>query len=302
MLLILTNSTDGTTDEIVRRIGTDRCFRFNIDLWRDYSVAFSASGFAIADPTGRAVASREVRACYLRKPSFDDPTGIAPGGSPEAWARSQISYLVGEIYNWCDRDCKIRLVERGAQQRFGKVAQMAVAAKYFSVPRWRIMWTAIGKPLNAGLSGTVVAKPLTADFVENYQFFYTTEVDPSRLDPSFPWFLQSKIEADYDLTVVYVAGQCFGFTVERNLFEGADWRRTINRVDLPWKPFALSPGVASSIRAFMGEARLKFGRLDFLIKGTETFFLEVNPNGQWGWLDPRGENGVFDAVVAELVR
>jgi hypothetical protein len=35
----------------------------------------------------------------------------------------------------------------------------------------------------------------------------------------------------------------------------------------------------------MGAASLKFGRLDFIVSLGTTWFLEVNPNGQYGWLD-----------------
>ena len=35
----------------------------------------------------------------------------------------------------------------------------------------------------------------------------------------------------------------------------------------------------------MTELGLKFGRLDFIIGGEAPQFLEVNPCGQFGWLD-----------------
>jgi len=52
----------------------------------------------------------------------------------------------------------------------------------------------------------------------------------------------------------------------------------------------------------MDEAGLAFGRLDFLLKGPTAYFLEVNPNGQWAWLDIDGGQGIFDAVVHELTK
>jgi hypothetical protein len=45
---------------------------------------------------------------------------------------------------------------------------------------------------------------------------------------------------------------------------------------------------------------LDFGRLDFLLKDETYWFLEVNSNGEWGWLDPDGSRGVLAALVAEL--
>jgi D-alanine-D-alanine ligase-like ATP-grasp enzyme len=47
----------------------------------------------------------------------------------------------------------------------------------------------------------------------------------------------------------------------------------------------MSVQITESIGGFMGAAQLKFGRLDFVISDTQAWFLEVNPNGQYGWLD-----------------
>ena len=45
MLFLITNSIDDTSDEIVRRVGESRVFRFNIDLWRDYEIRVDPGGF-----------------------------------------------------------------------------------------------------------------------------------------------------------------------------------------------------------------------------------------------------------------
>ena len=54
------------------------------------------------------------------------------------------------------------------------------------------------------------------------------------------------------------------------------------------------------VDAYMKELGLKFGRLDFIIGGAEVQFLEVNPCGQFGWLDDRKltlHNEVVDAIL-----
>lgn len=300
MLLILTNSIDATTDELVRRIGVGHVFRFNVDLWRDYEIQVDPSGFRIADPTGRSCASADIRAAYVRKPTFDDLIDTPAGGCLEAWLRAQISCLTQEVYNWCQQAGVVRLVEKGAQQRFGKFAQMWTAQKHFSVPDWR--FTKTKHPPLEFPGKSVISKALVADFVQDYRFYYTTRVEPGKLDISYPWLLQVEIEADSDLTVVYVSGKCFGFVLDRRLFEGVDWRKNINRRVLPWAAFPLSAEIQGRIHQFMQESSLDFGRLDFLIQGDKFLFLEVNPNGQWAWLDMDGSKGIFDAVVQELCR
>lgn len=296
MLLILTNSLDGTTDEIVRRIGSDQVFRFNVDLWRDYTFCVDRDGFRLTDPTGRTCTSGAVRSAYVRKPSFDDPLTIPEGGCPEAWLRAQLNYFVQEIYNWCQQQGLVRLVEKGAQNRFGKFSQMWTAARYFPVPTWQFT---LGDTIDQGEAPYIV-KPLTADFIGDYKLLFTTRAVPSELDPSYPWLCQEEVLASHDVTVVFVCGRCFAFALERSSFSGVDWRKQINRDALAWMPWQLSEDDEARIRAFMQDARLEFGRLDFLACDTDLHFLEVNPNGQWAWLDVDGEHGIFDAVIAQL--
>ena len=51
----------------------------------------------------------------------------------------------------------------------------------------------------------------------------------------------------------------------------------------------------------MNDCGLKFGRLDFLVvENNQIVFLEVNPNGQWAWLDPYNENGLMEAMIYQL--
>jgi len=40
--------------------------------------------------------------------------------------------------------------------------------------------------------------------------------------------------------------------------------------------------------------------MDFLRANGVLWFLELNPNGQFAWLDPAGENGLLDAVADEI--
>jgi hypothetical protein len=288
MLLILTNSLDGTSDEIVRRVGSEQVFRFNVDLWKDYILTVNSNGFFISDPTGRTCRSEGIRAAYVRKPSFDDPLTIPEGGCEEAWLRTQIAYVVQELYNWCNSKGLVRLVEKGAQNRLGKFSQLWIAQKYFPVPRWRFQHNPEGVEVDFS---PCIVKPLTADFIEEYQFLFTKRADPLELDPSYPWMIQKEVDASHDVTVVYVRGVSFAFRLDRATFEGVDWRKHINRQSLDWEAWGLS-----------NEQEERIGRLDFLMSGDVLYFLEVNTNGQWAWLDEEGRCGVFDAVVSELTR
>jgi hypothetical protein len=48
------------------------------------------------------------------------------------------------------------------------------------------------------------------------------------------------------------------------------------------------------------DLKLGFGRLYFLLDDQQYWFCEVNPNGQFAWLDLKGKNGLLQAVVSEI--
>lgn len=152
---------------------------------------------------------------------------------------------------------------------------------------------------------SVTGKPIpgTGDFSK---VIYTNAVDPTRLSDHFPWFLQRQVQAAYDLTVVYVDGKQFGFLLDRSLFSGLDWRQSIGRkeVDEGWTPVTLPSDLSGSLSCIMCDLGLRFGRFDLLTndpKCDQAWFLEVNPNGQWAWLDLKQDRGLFDAVITFLV-
>lgn len=192
-------------------------------------------------------------------------------------------------------DQKFTLVEPYAEQRSGKLVQLRLASRYFSVPEYEVILN-----VQAHISEGAVAKSLSNAMV-GARTLYTTRIDPDRLDPSVPWFLQTYIPAMYDITVVYVRGQVFSFSLRRDFLQRtADWRETICP-EQEWNIHQLPVATENAIGAYMGDLSLEFGRLDFLLDdGGRYWFCEVNPNGQFAWLDMHRKYGLIDAVLTEI--
>jgi hypothetical protein len=105
------------------------------------------------------------------------------------------------------------------------------------------------------------------------------------------------VNASHDITVAYVYGSLFAYALDRKTFEGLDWRKHNLSPDLKWQSFELTESQSSAIRAFMKEIGWTFGRLDFLLSNGKLIFLEVNPNGQWAWLDLHDSNGLYARML-----
>jgi hypothetical protein len=302
LLLILTNSIDGTADILTHLCAERRqpVFRFNVDLWLDYRFAWTPSGFAIRDPSGRTADSEEIASCLWRRTSLRE-TPEWRGGTAEdrAATEAELHAVVREIAEWARARGSLRLIDPGALRRVGRLAQMRVASEFFSVPDWSVGW---GLRLPAGKRMVKRFAPETLG-PKRDRYISVQSVDAERLSPDFPWLTQEIGEGARDATVLYVNGACFGFEMRltRAELQVEDWRTLPDSDSRDWRPWDLPEGVEERIRGYMERLGLRFGRLDFLAGEGVLTFLEVNPNGQFGWLDTPGEWPLHRAVLAAVL-
>jgi glutathione synthase/RimK-type ligase-like ATP-grasp enzyme len=115
--------------------------------------------------------------------------------------------------------------------------------------------------------------------------------------------VQSYVHAEKDVTVAFVRDQMFAFELDRTSFreQTADWREMPTDWEAAvWRPHELPDSVTRGISGFMADLGLHFGRLDFLLGPEGYFFLEVNTNGEWAWLDTDGRHGLLLKVAREI--
>ena len=79
-----------------------------------------------------------------------------------------------------------------------------------------------------------------------------------------------------------------------------DWRQTGNE-QLPHFPETLPSNVTNRLLQMMDALGLQFAAIDMIqTPAGEYVFLEVNPSGQWLWLDDMLCLGISDAVTEWL--
>ena len=297
MLLILTHSQDHTTDAVLDHLKDLEVFRFNIDLWQDYEWQVNEDTFVIRDPLGRTCTDEQTHAVYLRKLIFNPAIIDVPaGGSEEAWTRAEVEALWLGLRDLAMETGRLTLVHPSTRGRWNKIRQMRVAANYFRVPPWSA-FRSNACPMPAPL----VVKAFGQNHTGDGGILAVRKVDPSLLSPSYPWFVQKNIvDATHDVTVVCVGRKLFAYELARNHFEGEDCRFPSFFQELPWNPLALTDDQTEAIRAFMRSTGFTYGRIDFLKDADGLWFLEVNPNGQFAWLDPECKNGLIDAVAQSI--
>lgn len=299
MILLLTNSNDVTTDILMPYLtARAEVFRFNIDLWREYTWSIGPDGYTLSDPTGRTCCEREVGAVYERKVMFNPPTIDTPaGGSPEAWLRDEVFRIWSGIKDLAFGCGKLALIHPSPTGNWYKMRQMRAAKKYFPVLRWEML-----HGVASHLRGDVVAKTNGGLSLGPGKLFHVTRLRPEQADLHFPWFLQQAGEAAEEVTIAYIAGRCFASSMSRKNMKGEDSRVACADGTADWRPYKLTPDEHYAVCALMRETGLSFARLDFLRIRGKLHFLELNPNGQFGWIDLRDERGMLTAIADEIMR
>ena len=177
--LLITNSIDYLADLLVARLGSDRVFRYNTDLWRDYAFCFSPAGIEISDPTGRSVNDLDIAKVYRR--SSMRGSVIFPQmklTDLERYAEEEVYAAWAVFFNIFWHQGKIVLSQPLGTLRSGKLMQLRIAPKYFEITPYSFV-------LNRG--DRLRAEPYRCAKFQFQYFdgvgFYSSKVDEGDLVP-----------------------------------------------------------------------------------------------------------------------
>ena len=131
---------------------------------------------------------------------------------------------------------------------------------------------------------------------------YTSDVPPDRYrDPTIATtahLFQAKLVGKADLRVTVVGDTVFATEI-KNPGE-LDWRR--NHDNITYRPYELPDAIVVGVHRLMRSLGLFFGALDFVLTDRGHQFIEINPNGQWGWIEHQTGQPISRALAAALTR
>ena len=117
-----------------------------------------------------------------------------------------------------------------------------------------------------------------------------------------PVMLQNYIPKQIELRVTAVGERLFACAIHSQDSERTrvDWRRyDFDRV--LHEPYDLPIEVSNKLRRFLRELNLSFGAIDMILTPEgEHVFLEVNPSGQWGWIESLAKLPISQAIAETL--
>lgn len=117
-----------------------------------------------------------------------------------------------------------------------------------------------------------------------------------------PCILQEKVDRSHEIRVTVVGDKAFAVTLDlTSKSDLVDWHRmAISKI--PKKEFALGNTLTGKCVKLVRSLGLVYGAIDLLVdKRGRTFFLEVNPTGDWHWLGDE-INLKITLALAELIK
>lgn len=327
VIVVVTELVDEHADRVIRRLlelGHEPVrvnsgdvpwdARLSVELRGDHWTG----GYAIAS-SGRRVDVENVRSVWWRRPG---PPGLPPDLTPweREFAEAELRHATQGV--WSAVDChwvsRPELIERASY----KVEQLSRAARLgFRVPRTIVTADpghaaafldacpagAVYKVLTDPFlgAGRLVRRDPDADLVP--RFVHTTLVDGSVRDglasvATVPCLFQELVPKRVDVRVTVIDGELFAAEAAPPDDAVLDWRAQGPHV--AWVPSRLPGDVAEQCHALVASYGLAFGAIDLI--GTPdggTVFLEINPNGQFLFVQERiPDFRMDDAMAGSLIR
>lgn len=296
-ILIFTSSFDKTCDYLIQQYKSVTFFRFNLDLFSQYQVVVDNDGFKITNQYSQ-VTTATCKSIYYRKPALENLDGVFDAQYHSFAHKEALAFIEG-IAESFDGICLSRpSIMRKANNKIYQAViakgvglnlpNMAVTNNLSQMSEVNVN-SAIVKPIATGL----VMHGAIKEFVQTNKFNPDFESDSLKYAPAY---FQDFINKDYEVRVTFVGERAFPVKIlsENNI----DWRKPNNKVK--YINCEIPGEIYSKCILFMNACDMQFGCFDFIVKDDEWFFLEMNANGQWAWLQFETGIDIASAIVGFL--
>lgn len=313
-VLVITNKEDLTVDFVIEalKLRNINYYRFNTeDIGTVINISFDEKGHALFDSKkSKKININDFDSVYFRRPKLPRPVAGLTLGEQQFYITEVSTYLEG-VYRtlasrfWLNSVFDIRIAEN-------KLYQLNVARNIgFLVPEFSISNDPKICENFIKKHNDCIFKPLKSGLIEEPEgigkVLYTTKVDSNFVDKiatngAMPIYLQRQIIKQSDIRVTVVGDKVFGAKILSQGFDTSmiDWRRA--DAILPHEKIDIPSEIQGMCLRLCGYFNLNFAAIDFILDHSGNFwFLEINPNGQWAWIESLLGHPISDEIAKLLV-
>lgn len=301
-ILVVTQSKDVTVDYLISTYSDYiYWFRINVDQLDDYQIQVTNEGVILAKGNIWSISSSCIDAVYYRKISLPDLSSYESHYIP-MMQRDIMNFIEGIVETF-DKPCITKpSILRKAEN---KIVQLNIASSLgFQIPQSLITNDEVSA-YQFCQEKTSIVKPLSTGRVKvpgGWEIIQTNVVNREHAvsglshAPSYFQTYVEKSEGEYRVTIV---GRTV-YAVRIDSSNTIDWRR--KNAENFYQTVEIPIHIIELCYRLMDELKITFGAFDFIKMGDEYYFLEVNPNGQWLWLEEKVGIPISQSIINQLIK
>lgn len=313
VVLVLTAAYDPTADAVVLELGRRGAAVVRLDA-ADFPQRLTMAARLEGGWGGeirtehRSAALDRVRSVYCRRPTrFEFPAGMSK--ADQKFAGAEARYGFGGVLSALD--CRwLNHPGRIADAEY-KPVQLRIAARVgLTVPHTLITNDPDSvRRFDKDNERPTIYKTLSPAIPVadgRYGAVFTSLVDPTDLDDArirlTAHLFQELVPKAYDVRLTIVAGHHFTAAIHPTGGDApVDWRTAPGAVT--YRTTTCPRAVLNGALAMLDQMGLLYGAFDFVVTPEgEWYFVELNPSGQYGWIEDETGLPITSAIAEALLR
>lgn len=300
MIIIVTNRKDHTADFLILELQKRGCdyVRFNTeDFPQKIQIVWSLENNTLSGyfsfPKNK-VDFQDIRSIWYRRPVQPIPSALITENAAYEFAVVESQTSIDGI--WRCLDCFWVSNPDNLRKAENKLYQLKVAAQIGFILPSTLVTNDPEQAQNfySRQNDGAIYKPLKHSKTvrdEKVNLVYTNIVDTTDakqfdLVKYASSLFQNYVPKDVEIRVTVIGNKVFAVEIHSQKYEETrhDWRRGDMTI-LPHRPHDLPSKIRKKCVALIKELGLAFGAIDLILTPEgEYVFLEINPNGQWAWI------------------
>lgn len=320
MLLVVTNRSDLASDYLITRIKSRGIpfVRMNTeDFGQEYSIDIVLNklekDFVIEFSDGKVLGPKDISSVYFHHPNPPSFHGLLAESDRE-FAEREALELLRSLWRmipegkWLNHPKNLWRAVNKVEQLMAAIdigleipntlisSKKASVATFFKAAKGRI----IGKAIKHGFLSrddevwVATTQRITSEYLNEFESF-----------AQIPMNYQHEIDKMYDLRVVVVGDKIFPTAIHSQDLEEAaiDWRvADFKELQLSHERVTLSKSIEKKCKDLVDFFSLRYSSMDFALGiDNKCYFLELNPNGQWAWIEQLVGYPIRDAIIDTLI-
>lgn len=315
MILIITNKEDITADYVVLELQ-----KRNIEYVRVNTEDFPTKSFGnavfnedeelIFNTPNKKIDLSRIKSVWYRRPIKPNIDSAIENDSVREFCLNEARDFLRGL--WYSLDCFWLSDMEAIKKAEHKIYQLKVAKELdLNIPKTIIS----NDPKKVekfyyNCDDGMIIKPLFIGFIddEKPKTIYTSEVTLEDLEEKnsikyAPSIFQEKINKKFDIRVTIIGKKVFAAEIHTNNKEKIiDWRK-LEIDQLNHFEHKLPKDLKNKLISLVKKLGLEFGAIDLAVtEEGEYVFFEINPNGQWAWLEEVMEWPLSKEIVDLLIK